>query len=263
VIELPQKKNERTQALWRAEVLEFAERIEDLAGARLKPDALRGAIELMNRKRGLLQRLGELRRGDPPPISGLDALVVMQVALIDEPQRFCRELESLVEELDERARRGFSPFAPGTPRVLVAGCPSVMGNWKVHHLIETSGAAVVCDESCTGTRYSTHQVEPPGGDREGLLSAIADRYFRIDCSCFTPNDERVERVVELAGQWRADAVVQYVLQYCHTYNIEAMRVDEALAQAGVPTLKIETDYSQEDSGQLRTRIEALLESLNA
>ena len=65
------------------------------------------------------------------------------------------------------------------------------------------------------------------------------------------------------ADWRADAAVQYVLQYCHTYNVEAMRVDEALAEAGVPSLKIETDYSQEDSGQLRTRIEALLESLSS
>jgi benzoyl-CoA reductase/2-hydroxyglutaryl-CoA dehydratase subunit BcrC/BadD/HgdB len=263
VIELPQKKNERTQALWRAEVCEFAERMEDLAGVRLELDALRDAVGLMNRKRRLLQRLNALRRADPPPISGLDALVVMQVALIDDAERFCRALESLLAELEERARQGISPFAPGTPRVLMAGCPSVMGNWKVHHLIEASGAAVVCDESCTGTRYFTHQVEADGAGRDDLLEAIADRYFRIDCSCFTPNTERVERVVELARECAADAVVQYILQYCHTYNIEAMRVDEALSEAGIPTLKIETDYSQEDAGQLRTRIEALLESLNA
>jgi benzoyl-CoA reductase/2-hydroxyglutaryl-CoA dehydratase subunit BcrC/BadD/HgdB len=94
-----------------------------------------------------------------------------------------------------------------------------------------------------------------------LIEAIADRYFRIDCSCFTPNTERIEHVVELARDYGADAVAQYILQYCHTYNIEAMRVDEALSEAGIPTLRIETDYSQEDTGQLRTRVEALLESL--
>ena len=113
----------------------------------------------------------------------------------------------------------------------------------------------------TGTRYFTHMVEREAGSRDELLTAIADRYFRIDCSCFSPNTERIDNVLELARAYRADAVVQYILQYCHAYNIEAMRVDEALREAGVPALKIETDYSQEDEGQLRTRIEALLESL--
>jgi benzoyl-CoA reductase/2-hydroxyglutaryl-CoA dehydratase subunit BcrC/BadD/HgdB len=261
VLELPQKKNDRTRALWVAEVREFAERVEELTGSPLHPDDVRKAIALMNRKRRLLQRLNELRRLDPPPISGLDALVVMQVALIDAPARFCEALESLLDELEERVAKGVSPFEQGIPRVLVAGCPSVLGNWKVHHLIETSGAAIVCDESCTGTRYFTHQVEESGDGMDELIEAIADRYFRIDCSCFTPNTERIEHVVELARDYGADAVAQYILQYCHTYNIEAMRVDEALSEAGIPTLRIETDYSQEDTGQLRTRVEALLESL--
>ena len=60
---------------------------------------------------------------------------------------------------------------------------------------------------------------------------------------------------------KADGVVQYVLQYCHTYNVEAIRVDATLKAANIPSLKIVTDYSEEDSGQLRTRIEAFLEQL--
>jgi benzoyl-CoA reductase/2-hydroxyglutaryl-CoA dehydratase subunit BcrC/BadD/HgdB len=35
----------------------------------------------------------------------------------------------------------------------------------------------------------------------------------------------------------------------------------ALKKAGIPSLEMETDYSEEDTGQLRTRIEALLESI--
>ncbi len=261
VLELPQKKTERARALWREEVQEFAERVEELTGKPLDDAALADSIKLMNRKRRLLERLAELRGSIPPPISGRDALVIMQVALVDEPQRFCHALEGLVEELEERVEGGISPFDPGAPRVIVAGCPSVMGNWKIHHLIETAGGAVVCDESCTGTRYFEHLVDERPGSRREMLEAIADRYFRIDCACFTPNTERIEHILELARLHRADAVVQYVLQYCHTFNVEAMRVEEALREAGIATLKVETDYSQEDEGQLRTRIEALLESL--
>jgi benzoyl-CoA reductase/2-hydroxyglutaryl-CoA dehydratase subunit BcrC/BadD/HgdB len=261
VLEVPQKKSEAARRLWRTELGQFAARIEELTGRALRPGPLAEAIELINRKRRLLGRLQELRAADPPPISGTDALVVQQVALMDEPQRFCRRLEALNGELEERLEKGVSPMPEGAPRVMVAGCPSVMGNWKLHHIIESAGGAVVCDESCTGTRYFEHLVEPDGDSVEDLLDAIAERYLRIDCSCFSPNTERVERVVELAEQQRVDAVVQYILQYCHTYNVEAIRVAEALEEAGVPNLTIETDYSREDTGQLTTRLEALLESL--
>ncbi len=261
VLELPQKKTERGGDLWLHEVHEFKERVEELTGARIEPGVLAQKVRLMNRKRRLLRDLNELRMAPRPPISGKDALLVMQLALIDEPERFCNELEALVAELRQRVEDGVSPFAPGTRRVLVAGCPSVLGNWKIHHIIETSGAAVVCDESCTGTRYFENLVDEGAQAVDEQLEAIAERYLRIDCSCFTPNTERIEHVVELAGECRADAVVQYILQYCHTYNIEAIRIARALRSAGIPSLEIETDYSEEDAGQLRTRVEALLESL--
>ena len=261
ILELPQKKNMRDSVLWRAEVGEFCKAVEDLTGNEVTREKLSASVALVNRKRALLRELNEFRKLSCPPVSGRDALVVSQVALIDDQGRFCDRLSALNEELRARAAGGVSPFPTGTPRVLVAGCPSVMGNWKLHHCIETSGAAVICDESCTGTRYYENLVEDGGGSVEDLLDAIADRYFRISCSCFTPNDERIARVVELAKEYRADAVVQYVLQYCHTYHIEAIRVTQALKSAGIPSIVIETDYGDEDEGQLRTRIEALLESV--
>ena len=265
ILELPQKKNGRTAELWRAEVREFRLAVEALTGNAVTHEKLADAVRLINRKRALLHELNGFRALPRPPISGSDALVVMQVALNDKPERFCDCLEALNTELRDRADKGVSSFTEGTPRVLVTGCPSVMGNWKLHHTIETSGASVVCDESCTGSRYYENPVDVAAtngnGSTDDMVDAIADRYFHIHCSCFTPNDERITRVVELARAYRADAVVQYVLQYCHTYNIEAIRIARALKAAGIPSIVIETDYSDEDEGQLRTRIEALLEQV--
>ena len=93
------------------------------------------------------------------------------------------------------------------------------------------------------------------------MAAVADRYLTIDCSCFSPNTERMENILRLARDFRADGVVQYILHACHTYNIEAITVADALKDAGIPSLKIETDYTEEDVGQLRIRLEAFLESL--
>jgi benzoyl-CoA reductase/2-hydroxyglutaryl-CoA dehydratase subunit BcrC/BadD/HgdB len=120
---------------------------------------------------------------------------------------------------------------------------------------------LVCEEFCTGTRFFTDLVTDGVGGVEKQLKAISDRYMRINCACFTPNDERLEDIVRLAREYQVDGVVHYNLQFCHTYANEAVKVERALAEEGIPLLRIETDYGDEDTGQLRTRIGAFLEMI--
>lgn len=263
VLEVPQKKGPRDRDLWLDEVAQFKTRLEETTGRTLEAGRLTDAVRLMNRKREALARFHDFRKLAPPPVSGRDALVVTQGALLDDPRRYCAHLDELNAELEDRVRRGVGVAPPGARRILVSGCPMVLGNWKIPYLLESAGAVVVGDETCTGTRYFEHAVAEVPGDLDAQIAAIADRYLRIDCSCFSPNEERVGHVVELARACRADGVVQYILQACHGYNIEALAVAAALDEAGIPSLKIETDYADEDLGPLGLRIEAFLESLEA
>ncbi len=134
-------------------------------------------------------------------------------------------------------------------------------NWKLHHILETAGAAVVCEETCTGTRFFSELVPENGGTLAEQLEAIAERYMKINCACFTPNKERLDDIVRLAREYNVDGVVHYNLQFCHTYANEAVLVEQTLAKADIPLLRIETDYTDEDIGQLRTRIDAFLEMI--
>jgi len=261
VMEVPQKKENIDMNLWHKEVINFKEKIEDLAGKKIDGDKLAKAIKIMNEKRRALQKLNEMRKNNPSPISGLDALVVMQAALNDEPVRFTEKLNQLNAELEKRVNSGVSPFAKEVYRIMIAGCPAVIGNWKIHSLVEKSGGAIVADETCTGSRYFENLVDEARSDLDGQLAAIADRYMKINCACFTPNNERIDGIINKAKDYNVSGVVQYILQYCHGYNVEAIRVDGALKQANIPSLKIETDYSEEDVGPLITRIEAFLETL--
>jgi benzoyl-CoA reductase/2-hydroxyglutaryl-CoA dehydratase subunit BcrC/BadD/HgdB len=114
------------------------------------------------------------------------------------------------------------------------------------------------EEMCTGIRYFRNQVDESPTDLEGMLDAVADRYLKIDCAVFTPNAERIENILGLVRDYEVDAVVYHALQACDPYTIEAYKVQKALDEAGMPMLYVETDYG-DDSGQIATRVQALLE----
>lgn len=72
----------------------------------------------------------------------------------DDPARCAEICNKLADELEERNRNGVSVFEKGTKRIMFTGTPMAIPNWKLHHIVETSGGAVVCEEMCTGTRLS-------------------------------------------------------------------------------------------------------------
>jgi benzoyl-CoA reductase/2-hydroxyglutaryl-CoA dehydratase subunit BcrC/BadD/HgdB len=122
---------------------------------------------------------------------------------------------------------------------------------------------IVGEESCVGDRGTQHLTDDRGRTVEELMEALVDRYFKIDCAIFTPNESRVEHVLRMARELRAGGVSHYGLQFCSPYQIEAGPVERRLEKEGVPTLRIDTDYGQEDIGQLQTRVEAFLERLQS
>ncbi len=260
VMEVPNKKTPLSRELWKGEVVAFKDVIEKLTGNEVTAAGLSQATRLVNERRRALQRLYNLRKVRPAPISGKDALLVTQVSFYDDATRCIQQVNALCDELEGRVARGEGVFPAKAPRILISGSPLAIPNWKLHHVLETAGAAVVCEESCTGTRFFTDLASENRGSLEEQLIAVADRYMQIHCACFTPNDERLDDIVRLAREYQVDGVVHYNLQFCHTYANEAVKVEMALAEAGIPLLRIETDYS-EDIGQLSTRIEAFLEMI--
>ena len=259
VMEIPQMKTERDRTLWRGEIIQFKEKVEKLTGRKITAENLKEGIKIANEKRRALQRLSALRKAVPSPISGLDGLLVNQIAFYDDPPRFTRQINALCDELEERVKNGIGVTKNGTPRILVSGSPMAVPNWKIPFIIETSGAIVVAEESCVGERSTRDLVDENGKSLEKMIDAIVDRYFKIDCACFTPNEERPNHVLELASDFRVNGVVHYSIQFCTPYTVEAYKVEKALQEKGIPFLKIETDYGMEDVGQLKTRIEAFLE----
>ncbi|MFH1008189.1 MAG: double-cubane-cluster-containing anaerobic reductase [Candidatus Latescibacterota bacterium] len=259
VMEIPQMKNACDRALWKAEVLRFKERIEEVTGHTITAPRLREAIRVVNARRDVLQRLNRLRAAIPTPISGRDALLINQISFYDDPLRFTNQIARLCDELEDRVKAGTGIVPGETPRLMLSGCPMAVPNWKLPYIVESSGAVIVGEESCIGTRNTRDLVEEKGETVEDLLEAIVDRYMRIDCACFTPNTERLDHVTEMARDLKVNGVIHYGLSFCQPYAMEAYKVEKALQAAGIPMLSIETDYGMEDVEQLKTRVEAFVE----
>jgi len=259
VMDLPQMKSDEGKALLKAEYLRFKEAVEKLTSITIDAERLKKGIEIVNNKRKAIHRLSSLRKADPAPISGLDALLANQVFFYDNPARFTDSVNKICDELETRIEKGEGVFPKRTPRILLSGCPMAVPNWKLPWIIETSGAVIVGEESCVGERGTRNPTDDTGNTVEELMDSIVERYFKVDCAIFTPNPDRLDHIVEMAKTYKADGVIHYGLQFCQPYLMEAMSVEKALEEKNIPCLRIDTDYSMEDVGQLKTRVEAFVE----
>lgn len=261
VMDLPQMKSGQGRDLLRDEYDRFKTAVETLTGVAITTASLKNAIRTVNAKRSALHRLARLRKADPVPISGLDALLANQVFFYDNPARFTESVNKICDELEKRIEKKQGVTPENTPRILFSGCPMAVPNWKLPWIVETSGAVIVGEESCVGERGARNLTEALGTSVDELMDAITDRYFKVDCAIFTPNEDRLQHIADMAKTYKADGVIHYGLQFCQPYIMESIPVEKALEEKNIPCLRIETDYGMEDAGQIKTRVEAFIELL--
>ena len=260
ILHLPQGRSRAHEREgWYEEVVALKEALERLYGIEIGDDALRDAARLRNRLRRATLALFELQRADPPAMSGVELMSTMFAGTFNfDVRAYVESLERLCERRSARAASGEPAVDPAARRILITGCPvgGVIG--KVGATIERNGGVVVCEDDCGGERTNRFMVDEEAPD---ILRAIAERYLKINCSVMTPNDDRFVATREMVEKYRVDGVIECVLTACHTFNVESARTERAMEEAGVPYMKLETDYSSGDLGQLETRIAAFIETL--
>jgi benzoyl-CoA reductase/2-hydroxyglutaryl-CoA dehydratase subunit BcrC/BadD/HgdB len=260
-LDMPNTKSDDGRRVLRRAYLDLAAALERVSGKTITVDSLKAGIDTVNAKRAAMHRLARLRHANPAPISGLDALLANQVFFYDDAERFTASVNTLCDELEQRIERKIGVASDDTPRIVVSGCPMAVPNWKLPMIIEGAGAVVVGEESCIGERGTQNLVSTEGESVDALIENLVDRAFTIDCAVFTPNPTRAEHALQIARDAKADGVIHYALQFCSPYQMEAPLLERHVENGGLPVLRIDTDYSQEDAGQLRTRVEAFVEQI--
>ena len=179
--------------------------------------------------------------------------------------KYCAEahaLATLTDALEARSRENVRVTQKDLPRIMLTGSPLVFPNLKVPLIIEEAGGIVVADETCMGERGLSDPVVAVDASFEGLMRSLAIRALRpCPCPTFADNTQRLYRLRQMVVDHRVDGVIYHVLRGCVVYDYEYRAVEEELGRFGIPVIRLESDYTDQDVEQLRIRAEAFVEMI--
>lgn len=260
VLHLPQGQGRPySKEIWYQEVKMFKERLEEKFGIEITDEALRESVRKRNTLRRAITEMYELQANVPPAMKGSQMmLTLMSGSFKFDVDEYISGVLNVVEKAKADYAAGKSTVSTSDKRILLTGCPSGGVIQKIGMVIENNGGVIVCLDDCSGERTNRMLIDE---DADDILRAISDRYLEINCSVMTTNEARLENTRAMIKKYKVDGVIEVVLQACHTFNVESAKVCRMVEDMGIPYMKLETDYSTADSGQLETRISAFLEML--
>lgn len=260
VMQLPQGQG-RSYAndIWYEEVKLLKAKLEEKFDVEITEENLRTAVKKRNELRRAVLDMYHLQENVPPAMRGTEMMLELQKGTFTfDLDKQIENVRALVDRVKTAYEAGERPVPKSAKRILITGCPTGGVIQKVGMVVENNGGVIVCLDDCSGERTRSKLIDENADD---IIRAISDTYLSINCSVMTTNEGRLENTKNMIEKYKVDGVIEVVLQACHTFNVESYKTREMVEDLGVPYLKLETDYSTTDSGQIETRIAAFIEIL--
>jgi bzd-type benzoyl-CoA reductase N subunit len=260
LLNVPHMTGLSSEAFFYGELKAFIAALETWSGQTLDTTRLREAVRVYNRRRAALRDLYELRKSDPPLVSGSEVMETVVAGMGIPATEHIELINEFIDEVRSRER----PTKAQHPRIFLWG--NELDDTLFIRLMEESGAQVVMDDLCTGTRFFWEDVP----ETEDPLDGIVTRYLGIRCprtnlpqgaTRQADLENRFGHIGRFVRDWKVDGAVFYIVRYCDTCELEGPDLREYLQGMTVPVLMIEDDYSTSTMGQLRTRVQAFLEMI--
>jgi benzoyl-CoA reductase/2-hydroxyglutaryl-CoA dehydratase subunit BcrC/BadD/HgdB len=239
--------------------LRVLEPLHEVYGIDVSDAALRKAVELHNELSRLITAIGEFRKEEAPRITGYEFSVLCLAT-------YCCPKAALLDRLRETLEevRGREPDAPGKYRARVVMVGSELDSPDLIKLAEDAGALVVADRFCFGSFPGRQEMALAEG--EDVLTQICRQYLASgQCPRFMDTakiNERKAYVDALAKEFRADGIVYEQMKFCDYWGYERAAASHIMREEyGYPVLSIDVPYVVGNSGQLRTRVQAFVESI--
>ena len=235
------------------------DRLTEVFGVDTSDDALRKAVEEHNEVCRIISEIGQLRKRKNPVITGYEFHVLNLVTYVCPKSEILPYLRETLEEIKARRPDRKNPFRA---RVAIVG--SEIDDPNLTKLIEGCGALVVSDRYCFGSTPGREVIEL--NDKEDVLTQICRHYMEVsECARYISDEkvmQRRETSDRLAKEYGAEGIIYEQMKYCDYWGFERALVSHIMHdEYGWPVLSIDRLYNNGNSGQLRTRCQAFVESL--
>ena len=235
------------------------DRLTEVFGVDTSDAAIRKAVEEHNEVCRIIQEIREMRKAENPVITGYEFHVLNLVTYVCPKSQILPYLQETLEELKKRKPDKVSPFRA---RVAIVG--SEIDDPNLTKLIEGCGALVVSDRYCFGSTPGREVIEL--SDDEDALTQICRHYMEVsECARYIADEkvlQRRETSDRLAKEFGAEGIIYEQMKYCDYWGFERALVSHIMHdEYGWPVLSIDRLYNNGNSGQLRTRVQAFVESL--
>ena len=235
------------------------DRIHETFGVDVSDEAIRKAVEEHNEVCRIMTEISEMRKADNPVVTGYEFHVLNLVTYTCPKALILPYLRETLEELKKRKPDKKSPFRA---RVAIVG--SEIDDPNLTKLIEGCGALVVSDRYCFGSKPGREVIEL--NDEEDVLTQICRHYMEVsECARYISDEkvlQRRETADRLAKEFNAEGIIYEQMKYCDYWGFERALVSHIMHdEYGWPVLSIDRLYNNGNSGQLRTRVQAFVESL--
>ena len=260
IIDPPMKGDENNLEYYKAQLkLKVVDKLRDELGVDVSEEAMHKAIEDHNEISRVITEIGDYRKLANPPITGYEFHVIQLVSQVCPHYLILPYLQETLEELKTREPEPKFPF-----RARVALVGSEVDDPEFTKLIESCGAMVVADRYCFGSFPSREQIVIQPG--ETAFDAICRHYLHWNqCARFMDGmkiDQRHSEVKRLVDEFKADGVIYENMKFCEFWSYEKVLANHIFTnELHIPCCTIEKEYALGAVGQLRTRFQAFIESL--
>ena len=235
------------------------DRLTEVFGVDTSDEAIRKAVAEHNEVCRIISEIREMRKQENPVITGYEFHVLNLVTYVCPKSEILPYLQETLEELKKRKPDKKNPFRA---RVAIVG--SEIDDPNLTKLIEGCGALVVSDRYCFGSTPGREVIELK--DDEDALTQICRHYMEVSECARYMSDEKVlqrrETSDRLAKEFGAEGIIYEQMKYCDYWGFERALVSHIMHdEYGWPVLSIDRLYNNGNSGQLRTRVQAFVESL--
>ena len=235
------------------------DRLHETFGVDTSDKAIRKAVKEHNEVCKIISEIGEMRKAENPVITGYEFHLLNLVSFTCPKALILPYLKETLKELKTRKPDKVSPFRA---RVAIVG--SEIDDPSLTKLIEDAGAYVVSDRYCFGSTPGREIIEL--NDEEDVLRQICRHVMEhSECARYISDEkvhQRRETADRLAKEYHAEGIIYEQMKYCDYWGFERALVSHVMAEEyGWPVLSVDRLYNNGNSGQLRTRVQAFVESL--